>query len=60
MASSRLNNPQFLQSWWKLEGDALDSMGRNNGTWVGNEAYVPGPINNHVVAHFDRNSYINC
>ena len=36
--------PSGLVSWWTAEGNALDEMGGNNGTLVGNVSYGPGEV----------------
>ncbi len=33
-----------LVSWWKAEGNVLDSAGTNNGTLAGGVTYVPGVV----------------
>ncbi len=36
--------PSGLVSWWAAEGNALDQIGGNNGTLVGNTTYGPGEV----------------
>jgi Concanavalin A-like lectin/glucanases superfamily/Immunoglobulin domain len=36
--------PSGLVSWWAAEGNALDQIGGNNGTLVGNTIYGPGKV----------------
>ncbi len=45
--------PSGLVSWWKAEGNALDEVGTNNGTLVGNATYGPGEVGQGFV--FDGN-----
>ena len=37
--------PSGLVGWWRGEGNAFDQAGTNNGTLVGNAAYVAGRVN---------------
>jgi probable HAF family extracellular repeat protein len=39
-----LTNLTNLVSWWRAEGNALDSLGTNSGTWSGAPAYAPGEV----------------
>jgi hypothetical protein len=48
-----------LVSFWSLNGSAVDNANTNNGTFVGNPAYGPGPITNTVAASLDGSSFIN-
>lgn len=44
LASSRLNDPQYLTGYWRLNSNANDYSGHgNNGTWTGDETYVTAP-----------------
>jgi len=36
--------PVGLVSWWKGDGNALDQVGGNNGTLVGNTTFAPGKV----------------
>ncbi|MDK9716481.1 MAG: DUF1566 domain-containing protein [Trichlorobacter sp.] len=36
--------PNGLVSWWRGEGNATDTQGRNNGTLQGGATYVPGLV----------------
>jgi hypothetical protein len=36
--------PSGLVSWWRAEGNALDSVGGNNGTLINNAGYAPGEV----------------
>ena len=42
---------------WAGNGNANDSTGTNDGSWVGNEAYTPGAVNNAF--SFDTQSYVS-
>jgi RHS repeat-associated protein len=33
-----------LVSWWRAEGNGLDSAGTNHGVWTGTPLYVPGMV----------------
>ena len=42
-AYARLNDPKYLQAYYRLAGDALDYSGNGrHGTWTGTEAYALG------------------
>jgi hypothetical protein len=45
--------PSGIISWWAGEGNALDQIGVNNGTLVGNTSYGPGEVGQGFV--FDGN-----
>jgi hypothetical protein len=45
--------PDGLVSWWKGEGNALDSFGANNGTLTGTPGYMAGRVGTGFV--FDSN-----
>ena len=47
--------PSGLVSWWAAEGNALDRIGTNNGTLVGNTTYGPGEVGEGFV--FDGNGF---
>ncbi|HZL79849.1 MAG TPA: LamG-like jellyroll fold domain-containing protein [Candidatus Limnocylindrales bacterium] len=36
--------PSGLIAWWRAESNALDSIGPNNGTLVGETSYAPGKV----------------
>jgi len=36
--------PNGLVSWWRGEGNATDTQGRNNGTLQGSATYIPGLV----------------
>lgn len=46
-----------LISWWRAEGNALDSTDSNNGTIVGNVSFVPGAVGQAF--NFDGTDYIH-
>ncbi len=46
--------PSGLVGWWKGEGNALDSVGSNNGTLAGNTTYGSGRVGQGFV--FDGNN----
>ena len=37
--------PSGMVAWWQAEGNALDSVGTNNGTWNGTSGYTNGEVN---------------
>ncbi len=37
-------SPAGLVAWWRGEGNALDSIGTNNGVEIGDVQYVPGKV----------------
>jgi len=45
-----------LVGYWKLNGNALGALGKDNGTSVGNVSYAPGKFGQ--AAHFDGKSYV--
>src|SRR5215510_10811162 len=45
--------PSGLVSWWKAEGNTLDTIGSNTGTNAGNTTYGTGRVGNAFV--FDGN-----
>ena len=48
-AQGRLNDPKYLQAYYRLAGDALDYSGNGrHGTWSGTEAYQSGPYGKDV------------
>jgi hypothetical protein len=47
-----------LIAWWRLENDANDSAGSNNGTIHGNPTFVDGRFGRAIC--FDGNDYIDC
>ena len=38
-------SPGGLVSWWKGEGNTVDSVGSNSGSWSGTTSYEPGTSN---------------
>ena len=48
-----------LISLHRLNGDALDSKGTNNGTWAGTQAYLNGFFSNDKAADFDGSSWVD-
>jgi CHAT domain-containing protein/Tfp pilus assembly protein PilF len=55
-APAQGDEPPGLVARWRGEGDATDSAGRNDGTWVGTASYGPGPCGQAFV--FDGASYV--
>ncbi len=53
IAQSPARAPDNLVSWWKAEGNVLDSFGANNGTFAGLPAFTAGKVNQAFV--FDSN-----
>lgn len=50
-----------LVSYWILTSDAEDSLGNNNGTWSGVEAYATGKVESTAATLASGDSsYINC
>jgi len=48
LQSANTNGPALLSgmaSWWKAEGNALDSVGPNNGTLMNGVGFAPGEVN---------------
>jgi hypothetical protein len=37
--------PSGITAWWKAEGDAVDSIGGNNGTLMNGAGFQPGEVN---------------
>jgi len=49
--------PSGLVAWWRAESNAQDSAGENNGSIVGNIAYIDGQVGQAF--SFDGNSHIS-
>src|SRR5215468_10310391 len=56
-ATNCVTAPSGLVSWWRGEGNALDSAGTNNGTLVGNVTFAPGMVGQGFLLN-GTNSYI--
>ncbi|HCO95203.1 MAG TPA: hypothetical protein DIU00_14835, partial [Phycisphaerales bacterium] len=50
--------PGMLLAWWKLDNDANDSAGTNDGTLHGNPEYVDGKVGSAI--SFDGDDYVDC
>lgn len=48
-----------LVSLWRLNGNAADTVGPNNGSWAGNAAYDAGPQPGTTAAVFEGSNFIN-
>ena len=52
-------SPTALVSYYKFDGDAVDNVGGNNGTEVGNPAYTAGRYN-QAISLDGSGDYVNC
>jgi hypothetical protein len=48
--------PQNMIGWWTGDSTTSDIIGNNDGTWIGNEKYSTGVVDNAF--DFDGNSYV--
>lgn len=48
-----------LVSLWRLNGNAADSVGPNNGSWAGTAAYDAGPKPGTTAAVFEGSNFIH-
>jgi hypothetical protein len=57
-ANPQLRGSDKLIAWWRLENDANDSAGSNNGTIHGNPTFVDGKFGRAI--SFDGDDYVDC